>query len=223
MDCAEALELVLDSELLEGPDFAPQRRTALEAHLRTCANCVAQSKGLERALATLRASGTSVAVPVETPIDLWPQVRATLAAEGRLAVRAAPPTAARLQRARWRWARSASIVSAAAVLAIALPLLWNSAPPSPGGASANTAPPLAPKDPIAGLTSASNAAPAAASMHVRPPEAELAVDSPATVAPAGKGGLRRALGEERRRDFAVPFEATGESAAWSLASDRELR
>ena len=56
-----------------------------------------------------------------------------------------------------------------------------------------------------------------------PPEAELAVDSPATVAPAGKGGLRRALGEERRRDFAVPFEATGESAAWSLASDRELR
>jgi hypothetical protein len=37
------------------------------------------------------------------------------------------------------------------------------------------------------------------------------------------GSLRRATGEERRRDFSVPFESGAGTSGLSLASDRELR
>ncbi|MCY3003281.1 MAG: zf-HC2 domain-containing protein [Planctomycetota bacterium] len=259
MDCAEALELILDREALpdrnqlerapdreagtssDGRKLAPERRLALEAHLRTCANCAAQSTGLDKALAALRAGsaaglavvGTGSSAADET-IDLWPGLRATLAAEGRFVtpstvrtVEAAPA----LQRARWRWTRVASFASAAAVLAIALPLLWKQDGRPEGGQNSpgsGSAVPVAfgPNGSNSGSTpqqgAPTNSTPELAS--------QVAAETPAPLDPSagpkdftGKGGLRRALGEKRQREFATPYDATGESAGWSLASDRELR
>ena len=279
MDCAEALELILDRELLSETELlsgtelpaererlpagetgsafderklAPRRRLALEAHLRTCANCTAQSKGLDRALAALRAGSAAGHALAGTgsstgeALDLWPGQRATLAAEGRFVTPSEPQPvkvepAPALQRARWRWTRVASFASAAAVLALALPLLWkqdgrpgtgpnvpatgSSAPVALGAGASNSG----------GSNSGaatSDAAPLEPSSASSTPELEpqLAADVPAPADPsaaatdvAGKGGLRHALGEKRRREFATPFDASGESGGWSLASDRELR
>lgn len=241
MDCAEALELIFDRDALpeagqHSDRDAHERRLALEAHLRTCANCAAQSKGLDMALAALRAG--SAVEGASGSLDLWPSLRATLAAEGRFAVPGAPrtvETAPALQRARWRWTRVASFASAAAVLAIALPLLWKQTgrpttdPSSP--TSGSTAP-------VAFEPRGSNSeiAPQQGSRTPTAPElaGQVAADAPASADPAsahalgttdttGKGGLRRALGEKRQREFATPYDASGESGAWSLASDRELR
>lgn len=262
MDCAEALELILDRELLSERErlpagetgtalderwLAPDRRLAFEAHLRTCASCTAQSKGLDRALAALRAgsaAGLAVAnAGSHDALDLWPGLRATLAAEGRFvapgealptSTLGASPTSEplpSLQRARWRWTRVASFASAAAVLALALPLLWKqdgrpSAGPNPP--STGTSAPVALD---ASPSKAQGVALEPSNMASTPELApQLAAEVPApdetsggSTEPASKHGLRRALGEQRQREFATPFDASGDGGGWSLASDRELR
>lgn len=224
MDCAEALELLLDRELLTEPagagaEAAPERRQALEAHLRACASCAAQATGLDRALGALRAADASAAAVAAGSIDLWPDLRATLAAEGRLR----PVGGTRVSAARWRWTRVASFASAAAVLAIALPLLWKQVGRSGSGGGTPTTDSGAPV--ALGSNSGTPLEAASEPSNLSPePEPQLAADAPALDQPADtKAGLRRAPGEERRRDFAVPYESSGENGAWSLASDRELR
>lgn len=219
IDCARVLEYLLerDDEVPASAELA----TACSAHLDRCAACREQAERLGTALAALRERATD---PVPS-IDLWAGVRATLAAEERLAIPAAPVAPLRTGTVR----RSPSLVrraSAFAAVAAALALVWflgdAATPPQPKESSSPSAPVVARTDaalaPPQPALVANPAGGSPAAVRTLP-----LVGAPELLPAPPSGGLRRATGEERRRDFSVPFESATETSGWSLASDRELR
>jgi hypothetical protein len=117
-------------------------------------------------------------------------------------------------------------LGAAAALAAAVACAWFVWPSTPQPSASTATNP----SPIAARAQGSLAAPqptlVAATAEVAPATGAttlpLAAD-PALAPAAPARGLRRAPGEERRRDLSVPFESAAEPGAWSLVSDRELR
>lgn len=217
IDCAATLEWLLERE--DGSPAEPERSAACMAHLEACAACRAQSARLGAALGALRQR----ALDPLPAIDVWSGVRKSLAAEGRLAsaspVAAAAPLPVRRPGALRR-------VGTFAALAAALACAWfvwpsgsqqpssTSPAPSPIAARA-TGSPAAPQPTLVAATAEGASATSAAALP-------LSVD-PALAPATPARGLRRAPGEERRRDLSVPFEAAAEPGAWSLVSDRDLR
>ncbi len=219
VDCARVLEHLFerDNEVPASAELA----AACSAHLDRCAACHEQAERLGAALTALRERATD---PVPS-IDLWAGVRATLAAEERLAI----PVELALPLRTGTVRRSPSLVrraSAFAAVAAALALVWflrdGATQPHPMESSSPSTPVVARTDaaratpqPALAATPAGES-PAAARTLPRVGASELLPAPP-------NGRLRRATGEERRRDFSVPFESTTETSGWSLASDRELR
>jgi len=221
IDCASVLE-----HLLERDDESPasaERAAACAAHLDTCTSCRAQAERLGHALAALRErSGDPVPA-----IDVWAGVRATLASEGRLvqpearhAPAAAPAVTIRARRRATVLRRTSAFAAAAAALALFWHFGTSSAPSAPAdSAVARTeAPSAAPQPALVASPAGETLAPARTLPLAGAPELQTIPTSAGT-----SGGLRRATGEERRRDFSVPFESATGSSGWSLASDRELR
>jgi len=223
IDCASVLE-----HLLERDDETPassKRAADCAAHLGQCSTCRAQAERLGLALAALRERAGD---PVPT-IDMWSRVRSTLAAEGRLAALdpapalspARPSGAARTRPRSSLLVRRASVLAAAAA---AVALVWQllvSLPPSTtaDSALANTqAPATAPETVLVASPAGETLAPVRTLPLTGASELLPAPSSAGT-----SGGLRRAPGEERRRDFSVPFESATGVSTGSLASDRELR
>lgn len=217
IDCAATLEWLLERE--DGSPADAERSAASMAHLEACAICRAQSARLGTALGALRQR----ALDPLPAIDVWSGVRSGLAAEGRLApTTAATPAAPRPVRRSGALRRVGTFAALAAALLCAW-FVWPSAPQplSPSGTDSSPiaaraqGSPAAPQPTLVAATTDSAAATSATT---------LPLASDPALAPAHPArGLRRAPGEERRRDLSVPFEAAAEPGAWSLVSDRELR
>lgn len=230
IDCASVLEQLLERD--EGAPASPERAAACAAHLERCGACREQAERLGLALAALR---TRAADPVPS-IDVWGGVRAALAAEGRLAEATASstsvgttkePTPAAVRPVR----RNPSILRRAgafAAAAAAVVLFWTlrDSSSTPAGTDVPAAPVAAQTESrLATPQPALVASPAVETLgSVRTlPLAGAPELQPIPTSAGTAGGLRRATGEERRRDFSVPFESATGSSGWSLASDRELR
>lgn len=215
IDCASCLEHLLERD--DETAASPEHAADCAVHLERCPDCRAQAERLGLALAALRERARD---PVPA-IDVWSGVRATLASEGRLAAAEPAPVAARPHPRRSTFARRASVLAAAAAaVALFWQLLPSSVPFKPADpAVARTEAPPAPPQPV---LVASPAGETLAPVRTLPLSG-MSEPQPIPSSAGTAGSLRRATGEERRRDFSVPFESGAGTSGLSLASDRELR
>jgi len=198
MECSEVRERLA---LLPGGELEAPQAEAVEAHLVRCAACAGELERLRAALAALGGLDAGDALP----IDVWPDVRRQLVAEGLIRAPQTQPAPVVVRRAGartlWPW-----VAAAAAAVALAWVGWRRLGPrdrvelqPDPTPRGENLVVQQVPQNPTL--------------------PAELAVEEPANA-----GRLRRADGEGRLREFAVPYEwVQGRGGAYSLAGDRELR
>lgn len=118
MSCGEAREKL---PLYVGGDLDPDVLEAVRAHFQECSACAEQSFEAQRARRELVAAFRQPEALTLSP-NLWPGIRATLRAEGRVRDAVAPvrlPAApARARRPHWTWA-FAPVAAAAALLLVA--------------------------------------------------------------------------------------------------------